>query len=65
MLLQTLKYWEKLLPEDEFARVHRSFIVNISKIKKIIGNQIELDNRRLPIGRSYKQDFLKKIETIS
>jgi len=65
MLLQTLKYWQKLLPKNDFARVHKSFIVNISKIKKIVGNRIELDNRRLPIGRSYKQDFLKKIETIS
>jgi len=65
MLLQTLKYWEELLPKNEFARVHKSFIVNISKIKKIVGNQIDIGDRYLPIGRSYKQDFLDKIETIS
>lgn len=65
MLLQTLKHWQDLLPDHNFARVHKSFIVNISKIKKIAGNQIEIGDRLLPIGRSFKQDFLDKIETIS
>lgn len=65
MLLQTLKYWEELLPKNEFARIHKSFIVNITKIKKIVGNQVDIGKRNLPIGRSYKQDFMDKIEMIS
>ncbi|MGD8426323.1 MAG: LytTR family DNA-binding domain-containing protein [Balneolaceae bacterium] len=65
MLLQTLKYWEDLLPDEHFSRVHKSFIVNISKIDKIAGNQIQIGDRYIPIGRSFKQEFLDKIETIS
>ncbi|HKK45285.1 MAG TPA: LytTR family DNA-binding domain-containing protein [Balneolaceae bacterium] len=65
MLLQTLKYWQDLLPDRDFARVHKSFIVNISKIKKIAGNQIEIADRFIPVGRAFKQDFLEKIKTIS
>lgn len=65
MLLQTLKHWENMLPERGFARVHKSYIVNISRIDKIVGNQIKIDNATIPIGRHYKQDFLDKIEPIS
>lgn len=63
--LQTLKYWVKLLPNQNFARVHKSYIVNITKVQKIIGNQIEIGSEIIPIGRHYKQDFMDKIETIS
>lgn len=65
MLLQTLKHWENMLPDREFARVHKSYIVNISRIDKIVGNQIKVDDATIPIGRHYKQDFLDKIEPIS
>lgn len=65
MLLQTLKHWEKLLPDDEFARVHKSFIVNIAQINKIAGNQIMIASKNIPIGRHYKQNFMDKIEPIS
>jgi DNA-binding LytR/AlgR family response regulator len=65
MLLQTLKHWENMLPDREFARVHKSYIVNISRIDKIVGNQIKIDDATIPIGRHYKQDFLDKIEPIS
>lgn len=65
MLLQTLKHWLKMLPEGEFVRVHKSFIVNIAQIDKIAGNQIKIASKTIPIGRHYKQDFLDKIEPIS
>lgn len=65
MHLQTLKHWEELLPNDTFVRVHKSFIVNIQKVEKIVGNRIEIGDEVIPIGRHYKQDFMDKIETIS
>lgn len=65
MLLQTLKHWLKMLPDRYFVQVHKSYIVNISKIDKIAGNQIKIDGATVPIGRHYKQDFLDKIEPIS
>ncbi len=65
MLLQTLKHWEQMLPDQGFARVHKSYIVNISRIDKITGNRIKMGSHTIPIGRHYKQDFLDKIEPIS
>ncbi|MDZ7716439.1 MAG: LytTR family DNA-binding domain-containing protein [Balneolaceae bacterium] len=65
MLLQTLKHWIKMLPNDEFARAHKSYIVNIAHINKIAGNQIMIGSKNIPIGRHYKQDFMDKIDPIS
>jgi len=65
MLLQTLKHWQNMLPDKNFARVHKSYIVNIARIDKIIGNQIKIGDSVIPIGRYYKQDFMDKIEPIS
>lgn len=65
MLLQTLKHWEQMLPDNDFSRVHKSYIVNIAHIDKIIGNRIKIASESIPIGRHYKQNFLDKIEPIS
>ena len=65
MLLQTLKHWQNMLPDQSFARVHKSYIVNIARIDKIVGNQIKIEDAVIPIGRYYKQDFMGKIEPIS
>lgn len=52
-----------LLADNSFARVHKSFIVNIHKIQSIEGNTIHMENKeQIPIGRSYKEAFLKLLE---
>ena len=58
---ESLQHWEEFLDEDEFTRVHKSYIVNVAKIEKVMGNQIYLDqNHRIPIGRVYKEAFMEK-----
>lgn len=57
----TMKALEKKLPITEFVRVHRSFIVNINKITAIEDFNIAIGKRVIPIGASYKDSFLKKI----
>ena len=62
VVLSTMKAFEKELPEGKFLRIHKSYIVNMSKIKKVIGNHVVLErNVRVPIGRAYKEDFMKSI----
>ncbi|PKA99253.1 LytTR family two component transcriptional regulator [Flavobacteriaceae bacterium MAR_2009_75] len=59
---EPLRFWEENLPQTQFYRIHRSHIVNTSKIQKLVGNQIYLPNETvLPIGRAYKEDFVKRI----
>lgn len=46
------------LPNTLFARVNKSYIVNIKSIKKIDAESIDLGTITIPIGKSYKDDFL-------
>jgi len=54
----TLKETEESLPSAEFKRVHKSFIINVKKIRMIEGNQIWLENGKcIMIGESYRKGF--------
>ncbi len=61
--LLSLKSIEELLPPEKFMRVHRSFIVNLSKISVIERNRIVYDgNVYIPVSKQYKEKFLKYID---
>ena len=49
------------LPQSDFIRVHRSYVVSISKISAVEGNFIEINNHRIPIGRNYIKSVKNKI----
>ena len=53
---ETTKDFEERLPNEQFLRIHRSFIVQISRITSYSHKQITLGDEQLPIGRSYKND---------
>jgi DNA-binding LytR/AlgR family response regulator len=53
-----LKVIEEQLPKDQFMRVHRSFIVNLERVKVIERNRIIFDhNVYIPIGDQYRESF--------
>jgi DNA-binding LytR/AlgR family response regulator len=52
---------EELLPKATFLRVHRSFLINKSKISHIEGNRVFIDQAEIPIGSSYRERFMKEI----
>lgn len=55
-MLERLKNLEFTLPSHKFMRVHKSFIVAIDKIDAIYGNVIEIKNKKIPVGRTYKKE---------
>jgi DNA-binding LytR/AlgR family response regulator len=65
----TMKAIEYQLPSVTFIRVHRSFIVNISMIKTIKENSLDLiignEVRDIPIGQSYRDPLLNRINIMS
>jgi len=61
---QSLKNIETMLPPQRFPRVHKSFIVSLSRIDLIENNQIRIRERLIPIGTNYKSDFEKLILSI-
>ena len=50
----TLKKLEELLPSSIFMRVHKSYIISISKLEYLEGNQLQLPAIKIPIGQSYR-----------
>lgn len=56
---EKISSFETLIPQDNFLRVHKSFIVAIDKIKQIEGNRILIDEHKVPIGQTYKSNISK------
>lgn len=65
----TMKSMEGKLPLDKFIRVHRSYIVNRSKIEVIEDSSVvvrtESGLKSIPIGKSYKERLLKDLNIIT
>jgi DNA-binding LytR/AlgR family response regulator len=57
----TLKAVEDYLPADKFLKVHKSFIVSISRIESMDGNDIIIQGKSIPISRALKEEVTKKI----
>jgi len=65
LTLITMKKMEEKLPSKKFIRVHRSFIVAIDKIDLIQRNRIVINETRIPIGNSFKDNFYNRIEDVN
>lgn len=65
----TMKAISDKMPSDQFVRVHRSFIVNVGKIKVIEDNSVviktENGSKVIPIGKSYKDKLMDDINLIT
>lgn len=59
--LQAMKQLEKLLPSDQFIRIHKSYIVSIKKITAMDGGHVYIGQTKLPVGGSYKEAVIKSI----
>jgi DNA-binding LytR/AlgR family response regulator len=63
MTLMSMKSVEDILPSDRFMRVHRSYIVNLTKISVVERNRIIFDgNVYIPVSEQYKKSFQSYID---
>jgi DNA-binding LytR/AlgR family response regulator len=63
MTLLSMKSIEDQLPKDRFMRVHRSYIVNLTRISVIERNRIIFDgNVYIPVSDQYKSNFQSYID---
>lgn len=60
---EKISSFENLIPQENFLRVHKSFIVAIDKIKLIEGNRIIIKDHKIPIGQTYKSSISKLYNT--
>jgi DNA-binding LytR/AlgR family response regulator len=57
-----MKNMEKMLPDKRFIRIHRSYLISISKISAFNNEGIEIDAAMLPIGKMYKESVIRFLE---
>ena len=59
--LQSLNRLETMLPENDFIRVHRSYIIALDKISEIEHKRIKIGKEIIPIGESYHDRFFSMV----
>lgn len=60
---ETLGGIEKRLPEDQFVRIHRSYIIPINRVKAFDATQVEIPGKTLVIGPHYQRDVLNRLQS--
>ena len=61
---ETITSIEAKLPKKKFLRIHRSFIVSINKIESFTNEFVEINNKAIPISRSYKNDVKFRLDNV-
>ncbi len=57
----TFKALEEYLPADKFLKIHKSFIVAISKVDSIEAGHLNVLNKKLPVSRNIKTEVMEKL----
>jgi len=60
---QNISVFEKMLSTG-FVRIHRSFIINTKKLNAYSKNEIEINHLEIPIGNSYKENWLNYLNSM-
>lgn len=58
---QKLSHLSEVLPQNLFIRTHRSYIVNMTKIKSYTSHDLEIGDASIPVGGSHKEDLLEAL----
>lgn len=61
---ETITSVEVKLPQKDFIRIHRSYIISIAHVSAFTNEYIEVNKMQLPISRSYKKDVLERLEAM-
>jgi DNA-binding LytR/AlgR family response regulator len=63
LVKQSISSMENLLSEHKFMRIHRSYMVSLSKISGYNALSVQLNAKEIPIGRLYKQSVMEKLQS--
>ncbi|MEM6344543.1 MAG: LytTR family DNA-binding domain-containing protein [Bacteroidota bacterium] len=65
MTLMSMGKMMDKLPETDFMRVHKSYIIGLNHIQLIQNNRVTIDDKEIPISNSYKDTFLAFVERLN
>lgn len=57
----TMKEFLSQLPENIFEKIHKSYVISISKVVYVEGNRVKIGNIKLPVSINYKEQLIKKL----
>jgi two-component system, LytTR family, response regulator len=60
----TIKNMEARLPQEQFVRIHRSFIINLKKVIKIVDDKVFLNSHEIPIGEAFKSELMSHLSVL-
>ena len=63
IIYSSIKSILESLPASVFLKVHKSYIVSLSKINTIDGNQIRIKQHNIPVSRAHKEELIKAMES--
>src|SRR5258706_12266742 len=63
-VLGSLQHVERRLPPDQFCRISRSYIVSFRHSTDFTSETVFIDGKELPLGKQYKELFLKKADVL-
>ena len=61
LTLQSFRRVEEVLPPERFARIHKSFMVALSRIEHVERGKVQVAGRLLPVGDTYRESFAELI----
>jgi DNA-binding LytR/AlgR family response regulator len=60
----TMKSMEKKLPQDQFVRIHNSYIVRLDRVSEITKDSVTVDDRELPVSHTYKKLLMERLKLV-
>jgi DNA-binding LytR/AlgR family response regulator len=58
----TLQKLQEQLPQTGFPRIHKSFIISLSRLEYVEGNMAVVNKVQVPIGQTYRSEFLSLLQ---
>lgn len=62
MVHGTLKEMLLQLPENQFERVHKSYVISLAKVDYLDGNQVKVGDHKIPVSLSYREKLLQRLD---
>ena len=57
LIIQYLKNFLNRLPEEQFLRIHKSYIINLKKVINYSASSVNIENKDFPLSRTQKKHF--------
>lgn len=64
VVLATMKSFEEQLPQNQFLRIHKSYIVNLEKVERYNSKNIEIDKQQIPLSRHKKSNLIDALSAM-